>query len=129
MKTIYTTIVWMISLCFMNFLSSQINITSSEVKDYNTASQGDYYVTTDTNELYIGLEDGSLRFVSDFTNKLVQNELAFEDDDYLYISMKINTNDYLVIRYNKTDLNIEKEASGTGTQPSDLQTVQGLTYN
>ncbi len=113
----------------MNFLSSQINITSSEVKDYNTASQGDYYVTTDTNELYIGLEDGSLRFVSDFTNKLVQNELAFEDDDYLYISMKINTNDYLVIRYNKTDLNIEKEASGTGTQPSDLQTVQGLTYN
>lgn len=129
MKVIYTIRILIVSLFFMNFLNAQTQITSSQVADYNTAAQGDYYITTDTNELYLGSENGSLRYISDFTNKLVQNELLFEDADYFYVSMKINTNNYLVTRYDKTDLNKEKEAIGTGTQPADLTTVQGLTYN
>jgi len=39
---------------------SQISILSTDVAAYNTAGEGDLFIT-DTNEFYIGLEDGTLR--------------------------------------------------------------------
>lgn len=71
----------------------------------------------------------------------VTNELIFDgdddantsNDDYYYVSMEIN-GDWKVIRYNKTDVNDEDEAtvtnnSGQTTQPTDLATCTGLTFN
>lgn len=50
-----------ISICCTCLLNAQIRITSSDVSGYNSASDGDFYITTDTDELYVGLETGSLR--------------------------------------------------------------------
>ena len=61
--------------------------------------------------------------------KDVNAELLFEDANYCYVSMTENTSDFVVIRYDKTDVNIEQRAAGTGAQPNTLAQVQGLTYN
>ncbi|APD06817.1 hypothetical protein UJ101_01298 [Flavobacteriaceae bacterium UJ101] len=53
-----------ISICCTCLLNAQIRITSSDVSGYNSASDGDFYITTDTDELYVGLETGSLRKIS-----------------------------------------------------------------
>lgn len=71
----------------------------------------------------------------------VTNEQIFDgdddadtsNDDFYYVSMVIN-GAWKVIRYNKTDVNDEKEAtvsnnSGQTTQPTDLATCTGLTYS
>lgn len=71
----------------------------------------------------------------------VSNEQIFDgdddadtsNDDYYYVSMVINGS-WKVIRYNKTDMNDEKEAtetnnSGQTTQPTDLATCTGLTFS
>ena len=75
------------------------------------------------------------------THNLVTNELIFDgeddadisNDDFYYVSMLINGN-WKVIRYNKTDVNDEKEATvsnnpGQTTQPIDLPTCTGLIFN
>jgi hypothetical protein len=113
-----------------NQANAQISLpANTNISTYNTASEGDYYQVTGNPELYIGMQNGSLKIVSDFQPKKVENELFFEDNSFYYVSMRINTNDFKVIRYNKTDLNDEQEASGTATQPNTLALVQGLTYN
>lgn len=94
----------------------------------NAAREGFQYYTTDTKVLYIGLNDGTLQVISDFTPQQISNELYFDDVDYYYVSMQVGSSDYLVIRYSKTNLNVEEESAGTGTQPSNLTSVQGLTY-
>lgn len=71
----------------------------------------------------------------------VTNELIFDgdddtntsNDDYYYVSMEVN-GDWKVIRYNKTDVNDEVEAtvsnnSGQTSQPNTLALCTGLTYN
>lgn len=71
----------------------------------------------------------------------VENELIFDGDDdtnpandnYRYVSLKINE-EWQVIRYNKTDVNIEHIATfsnnpGQTTQPTTLATCTALTYN
>lgn len=73
--------------------------------------------------------------------KKVENELIFDGDDdvnvandnYRYVSLKINE-EWQVIRYNKTDVNIEDIATvsnnlGQTTQPTTLATCTTLTYN
>ena len=107
--------------------------------------------------IYIGLQDGSLKEIGNITaaganngdlliwngtdlkweagpnpnanEKTVTNELYFEDATYIYISMLINLTEYKVQRYSKANVNIEDSAEGSGTQPSNLTTVQGLTFN
>jgi len=66
----------------------------------------------------------------------VSNELIFDgiddaptaNDNFYYVSIMINSG-WKVIRYNKTDINDETEATGTGTQPASLASVSILTYN
>ena len=67
----------------------------------------------------------------------VTNELIFEgtgtDSNFYYVSLNINNN-WKVIKYNKTDVNIEVEATisnnaGQTTQPTTLAECQALTYN
>jgi hypothetical protein len=51
-------------------------------------------------------------------------------DDYYYISMLINGTDWKVVRYDKTDVNAEAEAMGTGAgnQPITLADCIALTF-
>ena len=67
----------------------------------------------------------------------VTNELIFEGagatSNFYYVSMRIDT-DWKVIRYDKTDVNVEDEAtisnnSGQTTQPTTLATCEALNYN
>ncbi|APD06819.1 hypothetical protein UJ101_01300 [Flavobacteriaceae bacterium UJ101] len=78
---------------WFNFLNAQIEITSSAVDSFSTAAQGDYYITTDTNELYVGLEGGTLRKISNpnEVTSLIDNTngtLTFKNE--LNISNTIN---------------------------------------
>lgn len=54
------------------------------------------------------------------------------NDNYYYVSMVVNNN-WRVIRYDKANINLEKEAtvsnnSGQTTQPTSLEVCTGLTY-
>jgi len=59
----------------------------------------------------------------------VDNELYFEDTNFRYISLRVNTTDWEVIRYSKISINTEAYTSGTGAQPSVLTDIQALTFN
>ena len=50
-------------ICSTNSFA-QILIDSGEVSGYTNAGQGDLYLTSDTNELYIGIESGALRKIA-----------------------------------------------------------------
>jgi len=50
-------------ICSTNSFA-QILIDSGEVSCYTNAGQGDLYLTSDTNELYIGIESGALRKIA-----------------------------------------------------------------
>ncbi|WP_075344597.1 hypothetical protein [Tenacibaculum agarivorans] len=84
-----------------------------------------------TNEKIFYYYDGSkwVKLFSDNTKVIVDNELFFEDSNYYYVSVRINTTDWMVSRFSKTNLNDETFAMGTGTQPNDLTTITGLTYS
>ncbi|WP_111709248.1 hypothetical protein [Lutibacter citreus] len=43
---------------------SQIKILSSEVSIISNAGEGDHYITTDTDELYVGIQTGELRKIT-----------------------------------------------------------------
>jgi hypothetical protein len=67
----------------------------------------------------------------------VTNELIFEgtgvNSNFYYVSMLIN-NDWKVIKYNKTDVNVEVEATISNNasqtaQPTTLAECESLTYN
>ena len=62
----------------------------------------------------------------------VQSELLFNNGNYIYISLIIGTS-WKVIRYDRSDVNIENEATisnnpGVLFQPNSLSQVQVLTY-
>lgn len=72
------------------------------------------------------------------TTNTITNEMIFDGeddtsgtyDDYYYISMLINGTDWKVVRYDKTDVNAEAEAMGTGAgnQPITLADCIALTF-
>ncbi|MFC5046555.1 hypothetical protein ACFSTE_02975 [Aquimarina hainanensis] len=84
-------------------------------------------ITTSDPFLSISNTNNVYTITTSFKN--MTDELIFEDEDYCYVSMVEDGSNYLVIRYDKTDVNVEESATGTGAQPSTLAQVQGLTYN
>lgn len=116
-------------VCLASFYlaTAQIAIDADDVPTFSTAAQGDLYLD-ENGVIYIGLQTGSLSLLSDFKPKDISNELLFEDNNYFYISMLVANTDYLVVRMDKSDVNIEGRASGAGAQPMDLASVQSLTY-
>ncbi|PCE62950.1 hypothetical protein [Sediminicola luteus] len=53
-------IIGVVILLSSSIAMAQIPILSTDVGGYNSATEGDLYRTTDSNEYYIGLENGSL---------------------------------------------------------------------
>lgn len=67
--------------------------------------------------------------VSDEGNRTkISNELIFDDTTYYYVSMTRNTTKWIVIRYDKSNINAETMASGEGSQPLTLAECIPLTY-
>lgn len=50
-------------MLFSSIAFSQISISSLQATTINNAGQGDLYLTTDTNQLYIGLSDGTISLI------------------------------------------------------------------
>ena len=94
----------------------------------SSASEGDIYRDSISDIYYLGTTSGALHLVSDFRVKKVSNEQCYQDVNFYYVTMKINTNEYKVVRYDKTDINVEEVSEGVGAQPNNLITVQGLVY-
>ncbi|WP_299840325.1 hypothetical protein [uncultured Tenacibaculum sp.] len=84
-----------------------------------------------TDEKIFYYYDGTkwVKLFSENSKVIVDNELFFEDTNYYYISVKINSSDWMVSRFSKTDLNDEAFAMGNGTQPSSLVTITALTFS
>ena len=120
---LYDGIAWVVSLD----ASTQFN--AGEYQVYNTTNDQIYYFT--------GTE---WKLIGDTTNTIT-NELIFDGEDdpsgtydnYYYISMLINGTDWKVVRYDKTDVNAEAEATitnnpGVTTQPTSLAACITLTF-
>lgn len=60
---------------------------------------------------------------------VITNETLVEDANYIYVSVRISTNDWMVTRFHRNDINAETSAMGTGTQPTTLAAISALTYN
>lgn len=86
-------------------------------------------------------DDGTSFTTSNLTTaKTISDDMIFDGDDdsssvndnYYYVSMVVNNN-WRVIRYDKANINLEKEAtvsnnSGQTTQPTSLGVCTGLNY-
>jgi hypothetical protein len=59
-KIPFKNLIVIVALLFSSIAVAQIPILSTDVGGYNSATEGDLYRTTDSNEYYIGLENGSL---------------------------------------------------------------------
>ena len=88
-------------------------------------------VVMDNTDKKVYFFDGTkwVAILDNASKTIVENELFFQDTNFCYISMQINTTDYRVVRYNKTDVNIEAVAFASGAQPTTLTACQALTYN
>ncbi|SNR15358.1 hypothetical protein [Tenacibaculum jejuense] len=84
-----------------------------------------------TDEKIFYYYDGTkwVKLFSENSKVIVDNELFFEDANYYYVSVRINSTDWMVSRFSRTNLNDEAFAMGSGTQPADQATVIGLTYS
>lgn len=90
---------------------------------------GDVWFDTNRTPNTLNVWNGTAWSNGAWPSNIITNELCFQDDDYYYVSLLINTTDWEVTRYTKADINIEQKATGTGTQPDDITDVSGLTYN
>ncbi len=87
----------------------------------------------------ITYDDGTTFTTSSlFTTKTISNDIIFDgdsdsaNDNYYYVSMVVN-DDWRVVRYDKANINLEKEATNTNnpsqtTQPTTIAVCTGLTY-
>jgi flagellar hook assembly protein FlgD len=89
----------------------------------------------------ITYDDGTTFTTSSlFTTKTIANDMIFDgdsdsdsaNDNYYYVSMVVNNN-WRVVRYDKANINLEKEATNTNnpsqtTQPTTIAICTGLTY-
>ena len=91
--------------------------------------------------LTFNYDDGTSFTTSNLTTaKTISDDMIFNGDDdsnsvndnFYYVSMVVNGN-WRVVRYDKANINLEKEASlsnnsGQTTQPSSLEVCSGLNY-
>ena len=91
--------------------------------------------------LTFNYDDGTSFTTSNLTTaKTISDDMIFDGDDdsnsvndnYYYVSMVVNDN-WRVVRYDKANINLEKEAtvsnnSGQTTQPTSLEVCTGLNY-
>lgn len=90
--------------------------------------KGNLAYVEDVDQIYMFNGTSWIIVTNENTNDKIDNELFFEDTNYYYVSVLINTTDWMVTRYDRSNINTEANAMGTGTQPADLTTVAALPY-
>ncbi len=90
--------------------------------------KGNFAFVEDQNTFYF--YDGTqwVSILDTNSKTIVENELFFEDSNFYYVSVIVNTTNWMVSRFSRTDLNTEAFSMGNGAQPSDLATISGLTF-
>ena len=107
-------------------LPTTANLT--DVSSLTGVSQGNIVYIENEDALYIFDGTNWKAILDSESSDDISNELFFEDVNYYYVSVAVNTTDWMVTRYDRTDINTEGNAMGTGAQPADLATLAGLTY-
>lgn len=102
--------------------------TLTDVTSQTGFSEGNLVYVTDVNKIYIFDGTQWVEMLDSTARNTITNELYFEDATYYYVSVVVNASDWMVTRYDRSNINTEDNAMGTGAQPSDLATVSGLTY-
>ena len=123
-------------ILFTNLVTAQVfadelvnihSVSETEMNVLVPAESGSLAFNTSDSKLYVF--NGTVWLSVALPSKKVTNELCFQDDDFYYVSIAIDGTDWEVIQYNKTDVNIELKATGSGTpQPTTLSEVDALTY-
>ncbi len=106
--------------------SSEQNIFYRDASSWQAMTPVKDITTSDT---FLAITNTGNTYDIETTFRDVKDELIFDDANFCYISMVEDSGDYLVIRYDKADVNVETRSSGTGSQPNTLVLLQGLTYN
>ena len=102
--------------------------TLTDVTSQTGFAEGNLVYVADVNKIYIFDGTQWVEMLDSTSRNTITNELYFEDATYYYVSVVVNGADWMVTRYDRTNINTEANAMGTGAQPSDLTTVSGLTY-
>jgi len=89
-------------------------------------SEGSLIYNMQDESVYVWQGD---KWVPSTNNTDAENEIFLEDSTYFYVSLKVGSGDFKVVRYDRSDHNLEAVSEGTGIQPVDLISVQSLTYN
>lgn len=101
----------------------------SELTSIVTPAKGSIAFSDADNSIYV-YDETNTRWVKVLDNSpVITNEVLVEDDDYIYVSVFINSTDWMVTRYHKNDINAETTAMGSGVQPTTLVVIAALTYN
>lgn len=103
--------------------------TLGDVNTLTGVNPGNIVYIEDINKIYTFNGTAWVEILDETKKIIAENELLFEDVNYYYVSIIINTSDWMVTRFNKANINDEGNASGTGTQPNTLVACTGLTYN
>jgi len=111
--------------------------SETDVTEIATPIEGMLIHSTNRNNTYLRADNAW----KPIAHNSVTNELIFDGDDdadatndnFYYVSFVVN-GDWKVVRYDKTDVNVELQAtlsnnSGQIAQPTDLLTCTALTYN
>lgn len=124
--------------CFPFLTQAQIDVNSvmgipttdtlSDVTSVSGFAEGNMVYISDEDTLYVFDGANWVAFLDSNSKDNIDNELIFEDANYYYVSVAVNTTDWMVTRYDRSDINAEASAMGTGAQPSDLASVSGLSY-
>lgn len=101
--------------------------TISELNNIQSPDTGSIAYVDDEKSIYLFDSQKWIRLLSN--SPLITNELIFDNEDFIYVSVVVNDTNWLVTRYHKDDINTETIALGSGSQPASLPEVAGLSYN
>ncbi|WP_202701894.1 hypothetical protein [Flavobacterium sp. UGB4466] len=122
--------IFLVVLLISNMSRSQITTTSALAPTFLDAGLGDLYLTSDTNQLYIGLSDGSLSLIGSGSwllngnsNATARSLLGTTND--IKVALKSNNNSLLELGRSST-LGLKYNSSNTNQYMAYLRRVGGV---
>lgn len=111
----------------MSLMGIPIATNLTDITSLTSVNTGSVAYVNDQKSIYIYNGTNWIKILNNAP--VITNETLVEDTNYIYVSVKINTNDWMVTRFHRSDINTETSAMGNGTQPTTLVAISALTYN
>lgn len=133
MKKIFFIVVILYSLNTLaqldnsSLLGMPVVTNLSEITSLTGVTKGAVAYVDNEKSLYIYNGTNWVKILDN--SPIITNEILVEDANYIYVSVRINTNNWMVTRFHRNDINTETNAMGTGAQPTILTAISALTYN